>query len=175
MEIKGILSCNVNPWLPSLSDAGFTWSDVVSAIDAHRMFYCKAYRKRTVYLSPEVYYLLRRLRPQKPLYGAAEMIYNILADLGPASIQKLKPYAVMDRSGFDKAFAFLLEQMYITAWSGGKVLNPNWSAFEYTTAQTWESAAKPCNASLTDNPKVRLQELLLPTMPEKELNILINK
>lgn len=54
IDYAGILTCNVNPYLPSLSDIGCDWSDAVALIDSHDLFYCKAYRKRTTYLSRHV-------------------------------------------------------------------------------------------------------------------------
>ena len=41
LEAAGILTCNVNPYLPSLSDVGCTWGDAAAVIDRHGLFYCK--------------------------------------------------------------------------------------------------------------------------------------
>ena len=64
LEINGILLCNRNPDLPALEDVGCTWQDVTELIDQHKLFYSKAFRKRTTYLSPEAYYLLKAVKPR---------------------------------------------------------------------------------------------------------------
>ena len=70
---NGILLCNRNPDLPALEDVGCTWQDVTELIDRHELFYSKAFRKRTTYLSPEAYYLLKAAKPQKPLIPPASI------------------------------------------------------------------------------------------------------
>lgn len=80
LSTNGILLCNTNPELPALEDVGCTWGDVTELIDRHELFYCKAFRKRTTYLSKEVYYLLKKVRQKKPLTPAAQKIYSILED-----------------------------------------------------------------------------------------------
>ena len=51
LENYGILLCNTNPELPALEDIGCTWGDVTALIDRQELFYCKAFKKRTTYLS----------------------------------------------------------------------------------------------------------------------------
>lgn len=67
MQKYGILLCNTNPDLPALEDIGCGWGDVTELIDRQELFYCKAFRKRTTYLSKETYYLLKEVRQKKPL------------------------------------------------------------------------------------------------------------
>lgn len=62
LQINGILLCNANPYLPALEDIRCSWNDMTELIDSHQLFYCKAFRKRTTYLSAEVYYLLKAVR-----------------------------------------------------------------------------------------------------------------
>ena len=33
LDYAGILTCNINPYLPALDDIGRTWNDVVGLID----------------------------------------------------------------------------------------------------------------------------------------------
>ena len=77
LEKHGILLCNQNPLLPALEDIGCSWNDVVELIDSHQLFYCKAFQKRTTYLSAQVYYLLKAVRPAKPLPPAAGQLYAL--------------------------------------------------------------------------------------------------
>lgn len=171
LNYAGILLCNVNPYLPSLSDIDCQWTDATALIDDHELFYSKAYRKRTTYLSQEAYFLLKQCRTRKPLKGASERLYELLKESGPMETEQLKVLAGMDGPAFTKAFDFLLENLYVTAFKNGRILNPNWSTFVYSTAETWETTVE--KPSLEGDPQTRLQELLLKTMPLEEFAKLI--
>lgn len=166
LNFAGILTCNVNPYLPSLSDIGCGWGDVTALIDAHELFYCKAYRKRTTYLSNKVYFLLKQCRAQKPLDKKARRIYELLKGMEFGEIADLKAAACMEPKTFSKAFDLLLESCSITAFKNGKTLNPNWSTFVYSTAETWEKYAEKVPAA--GDAKAELKSILLTTMSEKE-------
>ena len=58
----GMAGCNVCPYLRSIDEIGGSWQAAMSLIAAHKLFYTKVYRHRTVYLSAEVYALLRFIR-----------------------------------------------------------------------------------------------------------------
>lgn len=60
LNYAGILTCNENQYLPCISDIGCGMQDVSDLIDSYDLFYCKAYRKRTTYLSREAYFLLKQ-------------------------------------------------------------------------------------------------------------------
>lgn len=168
LEFAGILTCNDNPYLPSLSDIGCEWPDVTALIDSHGLFYCKAYRNRTTYLSNQAYFLLKQCRSPKPMDVDASKIYELLKNAEALDSETLKPLSCLDPKKFTKAFNFLLENLYITAYKNGKVLNPNWSTFYYSTAETWEqSVKKPC---AEPDPRITLKAILLRTMPEREFD-----
>lgn len=170
----GILSCNDNPYLPSLSDIGCVWEDVTALIDAHAIFYCKAYRNRTVYLSPEAYTLLCACRTPQKCSPDAKTVYELLRELGPVSKKALKPLCRLEPSRFEKAFGRLLEQCRITAFRNGRVLTPNWSSFVYSTDQAWAAAAGlPDKVMACREAMPKLKKLLLRSMPEKELERLL--
>jgi hypothetical protein len=171
LDYAGILLCNVNPQLPSLSDIGCRWRDATDLIDDHGLFYCKAYRKRTSYLSGEAYFLLKQCRRSRPLKGASERLYKLIKEAGALETDQLKSLAGMEGPAFTKAFDFLLENLYVTAFRNGRILNPNWSTFVYITAEAWEEAVE--KPFLRGEPWARLQELLLKTMPLPELEKLV--
>ena len=52
LRTSGIFSLNNNPWLPSLDDIGCRWEDMVDLVNNRELFFCKLYRKRSVYLTP---------------------------------------------------------------------------------------------------------------------------
>lgn len=173
LAFAGILACNVNPYLPSLSDIGCEWNDMTGLVDRHELFYCKAYRKRTTFLSNEVYFLLKECRPAKQLDENAARVWSLLEKLGTADAQTLREAALMERGTFLRAIDTLLGELRITAFQNGKILNPNWSAFVYCTADAWERHVKkpaPCG-----DPRQALKQIVTRTMPEKEFLQLIRK
>ena len=171
LEANGILLCNRNPDLPALEDVGCTWQDVTKLIDRHKLFYSKAFRKRTTYLSPEAYYLLKAVKPQKPLTPSAERILSLLGNGSIAETAFLKQVCGLSPKEYRDGFDFLLQNLYITAMANGTVLNESWSTYQYGTAQAWEALSPlrfPCG-----DPKARLWELLRPTVPERCFRSLI--
>lgn len=165
LEKHGILLCNQNPLLPALEDIGCSWNDVVELIDSHQLFYCKAFQKRTTYLSAQVYYLLKAVRPAKPLPLAAGQLYTLMENRPPVDTTFLKEVSHLSAKGYQQGFDFLLQNLYITALANGKQLNPNWSTFRYGTAAAWEEAVP--NRWSGDNARERLWEILSGTMSEK--------
>ena len=170
LEANGILLCNRNPDLPALEDVGCTWQDMTKLIDRHKLFYSKAFRKRTTYLSPEAYYLLKAVKPQKPLTPSAERILS----LGNGSIAEtafLKQVCGLSPKEYRDGFDFLLQNLYMTAMANGTVLNESWSTFQYGTAQAWEALSPP--PPPCSDPKAQLWRLLRPTVPERCFRSLI--
>lgn len=170
LEQNGLLLCNVNPELPALEDIGATWQDVTALIDAHAVFTCKAYRGRTTYLSPEVYGLLRALKPRKPLPEAAARIYSLLEG-NAADTALLKRLSGLPAKEYQRGFQFLLQNLWITAVENGSPLNDNWSSFLYGTAADWAQAA--CLPPLPPAPLDRLTEILSRTMTDRQIQALL--
>lgn len=167
---NGILLCNTNPELPALEDIGCGWGDVTELIDRQELFYCKAFQKRTAYLSKEVYYLLKEVRQKKPLTPAAQKIYAILEDGAAVEASFLKAVSGLDPKSFRGGFDLLLQNLYITALRNGKPLNESWSTFLYGTAEEWEKRAP--GPAPAENPGERLWEILSQTMTERQFKSL---
>lgn len=170
---NGILLCNANPDLPSLEDIGCTWGDVTALIDRQELFYCKAYKKRTTYLSREAYYLLKEIRQKKPLIPAAQKIYAILKDGAAVETDFLKAVSGLDAKSYREGFDLLLQNLYITALHNGKPLHENWSTFLYATAAEWEKRAPM--ATPIENASERLWEILSQTMTERQFRSLTGR
>ena len=171
LENNGILLCNANPYLPALEDVGCVWQDVTELIDNHLLFYSKAYQKRTAYLSREVYYLLKAVKPQKPLIPAAEALYGLLEQVPMAETSFLKRVSTLSAKEYSQGFDFLLQNLYITAVKNGTALNENWSTFYYGTAKEWEKNS--ANIYFCDDPVARLWDILSHTMTEKQFSTFI--
>lgn len=170
LEQNGLLLCNVNPELPALDDIGATWQDVTALIDAHQIFYCKAYRGRTTYLSPEVYSLLLAVKPRKPMPEAATQIYALLEG-NTADTALLKRLSGLPAKEYQRGFQFLLQNLWITAVENGTPLNASWSSFLYGTAAAWAQAAHL--PPLPPDPRDRLTEILSHTMTDRQIQALL--
>lgn len=172
LDIHGLLACNDNLYLPSLADIGCTWADMTDLLDQHGLFYCKAYRKRTIYLSPRAYSLLKQCRKQRPMTEHAQLLYGLLETNPPMETTLLKRFAALPDKAFKAAFDFLLENLYVTAYANGTVRNPTWSTFLYSTAAAWEKAVPtqdPCNGSARE----ALWAIVSSTLSEKEFAKLV--
>ena len=169
MQKYGILLCNTNPDLPALEDIGCGWGDVTELIDRQELFYCKAFRKRTTYLSKETYYLLKEVRQKKPLTPSAQRIYAILENGAEAETGFLKAVAGLDGKAYREGVDFLLQNLYVTALRNGKLLNESWSTFLYAAAE-WEKCAPA--AVPIENASERLWEILSQTMTERQFRSL---
>lgn len=164
LDAVGILACNANPDLPALDDLGFCWRDMTELLDRHGLFYSKAYRKRTVYLSPQVYSLLKQCRVPKEMGPDAVALYGLLQNNPPMEAAELKRLSLMDGKRYAKAFDFLLEHLYVTAIWNGRYLNESWSTFLYGTAEAWEALAPPQTPCA--DAAGRLRAILGRTLPE---------
>ena len=171
LDQNGILLCNQNADLPALDDIGCTWRDAMELIDAHRAFYSKAYKKRTAYLSPEAYRLIKTLRPQRPMTGPARELYSVIEGNPGADAAFLKSACAMESREYRAGMDFLLQNLYVTAIASGRELNESWSELLYCTAEEWERLA-PYTAPAED-PEKRLLELTCGIMTEKQFRLLI--
>ena len=140
-------------------------------IDAHRAFYSKAYKKRTAYLSPEAYRLIKTLRPQRPMTGPARELYSVIEGNPGADAAFLKSACAMESREYRAGMDFLLQNLYVTAIASGRELNESWSELLYCTAEEWERLA-PYTAPAED-PEKRLWELTRGIMTEKQFRLLI--
>lgn len=163
---NGILLCNTNPLLPALEDIGCTWQDVTELIDSHRLFYSKAFQGRTTYLSPEAYYLLKRIRRQRPLTEPAKKLLALLRENPGSETELLKELSALPGKEYQTGFELLLKNLYVTALRNGRYLQENWSSFLYGTAEQWEKDAP--NRYGCEAPRERLWKLLSAVMTEKQ-------
>jgi hypothetical protein len=174
LKDRGIFSCNDNIYLPSINDIGCEAGDVIELIDSHEIFYCKAYRNRTVYLSQEVYFLLKNCLIRPSLNEKSQMIYRLLKS-GPLETKLIKVFAQISGKEYSKAFSFLLENLYVTAFSRGKILTPNWATFVYSTAEEWEEHANYDFSKVITREEAerRLRGILSNTMTSQEIDRLL--
>lgn len=172
----GMAGCNVCPYLRSIDEIGGSWQAAMSLIAAHKLFYTKVYRHRTVYLSAEVYALLRCIRQgREPLYPyPARHLLDLLEQREPCTMQELKASSGLAAKTFQKAWQTLLETMAVTAWAPYQELNPQWSSMLYCTAARWEEAAAlPEWDGPPEEAKTRLRARLHGTISEKDVEKLI--
>lgn len=75
----------------------------------------------------------------------------------------------MDKKEFDKAFDFLLENLYITAFAG-KRINSNWYSYLYCTEERWEKEVNGLH--FNGNAREELWKIVGRNMSEKDFNFL---
>ena len=168
-----ILLCNDNAYLPSINDAGGDWNAIVHLIETREAVYSKAYRKRTTYLSPILYAMLKPYKQRlNKLSEESRRIYDFLCACGSKSTQEIKSALLLSGKSFSAAFDPLLSELLVTAMERDRTINETWSSFLWGTSAKWENTlAHPL-------PKVEATEanliaLLSHLMPQKEIAALI--
>lgn len=137
IDRHGIILCIENIDLPSLCGLGYNMENIIALIEQKKVFYCKAFKKCSTYLSVQAYQHLNRCFLKKPLTADAENILTAMKDKSVVDKDEMRLMLAMEKKPFDRAFDLLLENLYITA-IGGKRLNPNWYSYLYCTAETWK-------------------------------------
>lgn len=173
LESTGILLVNENRYLPSLADLGGEWYEIAQLVERREAFYSKVYRNRTTYLSAEVYFLLKAIRPEVPVRGESAVIYDFIREFGSTDTTTIKQAVLIDDRRFGHAFDFLLQHLLVTVLRTGRVLNPNWSTYVWGMAKEWEEQAAPLRIRSAEAAG-RLQEILGRSLPERELAKLID-
>ena len=168
LETHGILLCNENKELPSLCGLGYSMENIIGLIDLRQVFYGKIYKKRSTYLSVRAYQLLRRIKEQKALSPEAKLIYDSMKNYDFLDKDELKQRLDMEKRVFDKAFDFLLENLYVTAFSGKRV-NSNWYAYLYCTAERWNKEVEGLH--FNGDPRAALWEIVGREMNEKDFKV----
>lgn len=138
IEEHGILLCNESRELPSLGGLGYDMENVMGLIDLHRIFYCMLYKKRSTFLSGQAYFLLKRCKRYPEMDQNSRLVFDAAKKLDVSEKGDIKEKTGMDKKEFDRCFRFLLENLYLTAFSGGKQLGSNWYSYRYCTADRWE-------------------------------------
>lgn len=164
LDRHGILLCNENRELPSLCGLGYSMENIIGLIEQKKAFYCKAYQKRSTYLSVRVYQHLCRCRSQRPLSGQALLILNAMAGRPVVDKEELRASLPLEKREFDRAFDRLLEDLFITA-IGGKRLNPNWYGYLYCTSDVWRQGVPGLHFS--GDSRAALQDCLGAAMGEQ--------
>lgn len=170
IEGCGILLCNVNEELPSLCGLGYSMENIIGLIELHQVFYCKAYKKRSTYLSVGAYQLLARCKATKELYPEAAVIYHEMKKQDCIDKDELKQKLGMDKKSYDKAFDFLLENLYITAYAG-KRINDNWYSYLYCTTERWSKEV--AGLHYHGNASEALWKLVGQNMSEQQYEVLL--
>lgn len=135
-----ILLCNDNAYLPSLNDVGGDWNAIIHLIETREVVYSKAYRKRTTYLSPALYAMLKPYKQRfNKLTETSKNIYNFLSACGPMSTQEIKDALMLSSKSFGSAFDPLLTELFVTAMERDRTMNETWSSFLWGTYAQWEA------------------------------------
>lgn len=143
--------------------------NLVALIEDRKVFYCKAFGKRPIYLSIRAYQLLKRVKTIKALTEDAKEVLIEMSKFDCVDKTEIKKNLDMDTKVFNKAFDFLLENLYITACAGKK-LNTNWYSYLYCSAEQFN--AKVAGLHFNGNAKEALWRIVKKTMDEKNFDVL---
>ena len=178
----GMVGCNTCPYLRSIDEVGGSWQAAMELVEAKKLFYTKVFRHRTVYLSVELYGLLKcRQTPTEArratwAYPARQLWEVLQAADRPLPARELKAESGFAPKTFSKAWQTMLEGMDATAWAPYKTLHPTWSSLLYTTSERWEKAAglslTPCTP---DEAADRIRTLLRDTISPKDIETLLQQ
>jgi hypothetical protein len=170
LEMFGILLCNLNSHLPSIDQVGGNWNSIIALIEHREVFYCKVFRKRTTYLSKELYFLMKPHKQRKSsLENESRKILDFLYEYGPANTTTIKNFLFLSNKTFAMNFDVLLDEMLVTAIKKDKDINQNWSSFIWGTYEEWEKTTDYTRAQDDDY----MVELLLRSLSRKEIHKLM--
>lgn len=168
-EKNGFLLMNEHKTLPSLEELGYNMQNLVYLIEDRKVFYTKALGKKAIYLSTRAYQLLKRVKPVKPLTEDAKTILDEMKRFECVDKADVRKKLGMDAKTFDKAFDFLLDNLFITAYAGKK-LNPNWYSYLYSTTEQFSKTVEGLH--FNGDPKKALWDMVKNTMDEKSFELL---
>lgn len=170
MKNYGILTCNLNKYLPSIDDVGGNLNAIITLIEQREIFQCKVYRKRITYLSKELYYLLKPHKQHTdslPYYS--KKIFKFLSEFGPANTTIIKNMLFLSNKTFSKYLSVLLQEMLVTVIKKNNTINQTWASFVWGTYTDWEKTTNYHRNQDDDY----LVELLSRSLSNKEINKLI--
>lgn len=135
----GILLCNENAYLPSLSSVGGDWNSIVALIEEGQIFYSKLYKGRVTYLSRDFY---AQIKPYKQRVNkvsqTSRLIFDFLKETDRANTAEIKNVFKLSSKTFSESMDELCRELLITAIERDRTMNVNWSSFYWGTYGTWE-------------------------------------
>lgn len=116
IDSHGILLCNENKDLPSLYGLRYNIENIIALIEQKKVFYCKAYKKRSTYLSIQAYQHLDRCLSKKPLTVDAKNIFDAMKSKPIVDKDELRITLAMDKKRLIVLSTFCLK-IYISLLS----------------------------------------------------------
>lgn len=169
LEENGFLLMNEHRTLPSVCGLGYNIQNLIKLIERREVFYSKAFGNRAIYLSLRAYQLLKRVKPQKPLTEEARIILEEIKSRDRVDKDEIRKSLKMEGVKFNKAFDFLLGNLYITACAGKKI-NTGWYSYLYCTAEFFSEQVLGLHFS--GNPKEELWRIVGKKMDKKSFELL---
>ncbi len=168
---NGILLCNENRELPSLSSIGGKWNDIVALMESREVFYSKLYKGRVTYLSREFYYHLKPLRRrERHLSRQARELLALLRQTDPMGTEELKRLFPLWGPHFGTYLEELLRELLVTAFRRDRTISESWCTFLWAPAESWEAALSPLPSSPAE-----ARRLLSSLLSEKQIDLLLKQ
>lgn len=166
---NGILLCNENRDLPSLTSVGGQWNDMVSLMEGREVFYSKLYKGRVTYLSREFYYHVKPLRRRENrLSPQARELLAFLRQTDPVGTEELKRLFPLWGSRLGTFLDELLRELLVTAVQRDRTLNETWCTFLWAPSEYWEVGLSPLPSTPAE-----ARRLLSPLLTERQMAALL--
>lgn len=171
----GMIGCNSNKYVTSISEMGISLNAVMELIDHKEIFYTKVFMRRTVYISKQLYFLLKAIKGCKAHNYYESHILEIMKMLQPVSTKYLKAACKICNGKYNENFNKLLENMSITAYCTYEFMNPHWASMLYVTSSKWEEEIKyPSIECPREEAEEKIKSILSNTIGQKYIEKLIN-
>ncbi|MBE6011362.1 MAG: hypothetical protein E7234_02250 [Lachnospiraceae bacterium] len=108
----GLLLCNENKELPSLSSVGGDWNSIVIMIEQGEIFYSKLYKGRVTYLSQDFYAQIKPFRQRlNTVSPISRDIFDFLNKKEYADTAEIKNIFMLLGKEFPKAMDELFKEL----------------------------------------------------------------
>ncbi len=138
IEDDGMILLNRNMYYPNLEDYCGDWNTIMKLIEDRKVFFSKFYKKRTTYLSKELYFCLKQFKQDMVLDSVEQAIFDLLMETDGVDTEFIKNSLLIDKKAFDQAMSTLLKNLKVTVLGKGKQLTDSWSTFVWGTFLQWE-------------------------------------
>lgn len=167
----GLLLCNDNTNLPSLSQIGGDWNSIITLIERGEVFYSKLFKGRVTYLSRDFYYQVKPYKQRvAKLSAQSREVFEFVKNTEPVTTQEIKQLLALPQKIYDQCMTELCKELLVTATQRDKIINVSWSSFLWGTYSFWEQI-KP---SERIEPELsRINDLLSGLLTEKQVQHLL--
>lgn len=173
IEADGMILLNHNMYYPNLEDYCGNWDTIMKLIEDRKVFFSKFYKKRTTYLSKELYFCIKPFKQDMALNSVEQAIFDLLMETDGVDTEFIKNSLLIDKKVFDQAMSMLLKNVKITVLNKGKQLTDNWSTFVWGTFLQWEKGVNWSNRLSEKEARVFIDDKLGRFLTKRQIDNLL--